>query len=107
MGLVVQKYGGTSVADMERIGNVARRVIKEKEAGNDVVVVLSAMAGETDRLINLAHQAAEDPDPREYDALISTGEQVTVTLLAMVLKRLGYRARSFLGYQVKINTDRD
>jgi len=107
MGLVVQKYGGTSVADMERIGNVARRVIKEKEAGNDVVVVLSAMAGETDRLINLAQQAAEDPDPREYDALISTGEQVTVTLLAMVLNRLGYRARSFLGYQVKINTDRD
>jgi len=105
MGLVVQKYGGTSVADLERIGNVAQRVIKEKDAGNDVVVVLSAMAGETDRLIHLAQQAAEDPDPREYDALISTGEQVTVTLLAMVLNRLGYRARSFLGYQVKINTD--
>jgi len=107
MGLVVQKYGGTSVANMERIENVARRVIKEKDAGNDVVVVLSAMAGETDRLINLAQQAAEDPDSREYDALISTGEQVTVTLLAMVLNRLGYRARSFLGYQVKINTDQD
>jgi len=107
MGLVIQKYGGTSVANMERIENVARRVIKEKEAGNDVVVVLSAMAGETDRLINLAQQAAEDPDSREYDALISTGEQVTVTLLAMVLNRLGYRARSFLGYQVKINTDQD
>jgi len=105
MSLVVQKYGGTSVADLERIGNVARRVIKEKDAGNDVVVVLSAMAGETDRLIHLAQQAAADPDPREYDALISTGEQVTVTLLAMVLNRLGYRARSFLGYQVKINTD--
>jgi len=107
MGLVIQKYGGTSVANMERIENVARRVIKEKDAGNDVVVVLSAMAGETDRLINLAQQAAEDPDSREYDALISTGEQVTVTLLAMVLNRLGYRARSFLGYQVKINTDQD
>lgn len=105
MSLVVQKYGGTSVANIERIENVARRVIKEKEAGNDVVVVLSAMAGETDRLINLAQQAAEDPDSREYDSLISTGEQVTVTLLAMVLNRLGYRARSFLGYQVKINTD--
>jgi len=105
MGLVVQKYGGTSVANMERIENVARRVIKEKEAGNDVVVVLSAMAGETDRLINLAHQAADDPDSREYDSLISTGEQVTVTLLSMVLNRLGYRARSFLGYQIKINTD--
>lgn len=105
MSLVVQKYGGTSVANIERIENVARRVIKEKEAGNDVVVVLSAMAGETDRLINLAQQAAEDPDSREYDSLISTGEQVTVTLLAMVLNRLGHRARSFLGYQVKINTD--
>ncbi len=105
MGLVVQKYGGTSVANMERIEHVARRIIKEKEAGNDVVVVLSAMAGETDRLINLAQQAAEDPDPREYDALISTGEQVTVTLLAMVLNRLGYRACSFQGHQVKINTD--
>jgi len=105
MALVVQKYGGTSVANMERIENVARRVIKEKDAGNDVVVVLSAMAGETDRLINLAHQAAADPDSREYDALIATGEQVTVTLLAMVLNRLGYKARSFLGFQVKINTD--
>jgi aspartate kinase len=105
VGLVVQKYGGTSVADLERIENVARRVIKEKEAGNDMVVVLSAMAGETDRLINLAHQAAEDPDSREYDALVSTGEQVTVTLLSIVLNRLGYRARSFLGYQIKINTD--
>jgi len=105
MALVVQKYGGTSVANMERIENVAGRVIKEKNAGNDVVVVLSAMAGETDRLINLAHQASPDPAPREYDALISTGEQVTVTLLAMVLDRLGYKARSFLGFQVKINTD--
>ena len=105
MALVVQKYGGTSVANMERIENVAGRVIKEKNAGNDVVVVLSAMAGETDRLINLAHQASPDPAPREYDALISTGEQVTVTLLAMVLERLGYKARSFLGFQVKINTD--
>ena len=94
MALVVQKYGGTSVADIKRIENVARRVIKTKQAGNDVIVVLSAMAGETDRLINLAHQAAADPDSREYDALISTGEQVTVTLLSMVLNRLGYKARS-------------
>ena len=106
MALVVQKYGGTSVADIKRIENVARRVIKTKQAGNDVIVVLSAMAGETDRLINLAHQAAADPDSREYDALIATGEQVTVTLLAMVLNRLGYKARSFLGFQIKINTDR-
>jgi len=106
MALVVQKYGGTSVADIKRIENVARRVIKTKQAGNDVIVVLSAMAGETDRLINLAHQAAADPDSREYDALISTGEQVTVTLLSMVLNRLGYKARSFLSFQIKINTDR-
>jgi len=105
LGLVVQKYGGTSVANLEKIKNVARKVIRAKEEGNDVVVVLSAMAGETDRLIGLAFQAAEDPDRREYDALISTGEQVTVSLLAIVLNGMGYRARSFLGYQVKVHTD--
>ncbi len=105
MGLIVHKYGGTSVADLEKIENVARKVIRTKEAGNEVVVVLSAMAGETDRLIALAQKAADDPDPREYDSLISTGEQVTVTLLAMVLNRLGYRAKSFLGSQVKVHTD--
>jgi aspartate kinase len=105
MGLIVHKYGGTSVADLEKIENVARKVIRTKEAGNEVVVVLSAMAGETDRLIALAQRAAEDPDPREFDSLISTGEQVTVTLLAMVLNRLGYRAKSFLGTQVKVHTD--
>jgi aspartate kinase len=105
MGLIVHKYGGTSVADLEKIENVARKVIRTKEAGNEVVVVLSAMAGETDRLIALAQRASEDPDPREYDSLISTGEQVTVTLLAMVLNRLGYRAKSFLGTQVKVHTD--
>jgi aspartate kinase len=106
MGLVVQKYGGTSVADLEKIENVARKVIRTKEQGNDVVVVLSAMAGETDRLIHLAQKAAADPPGREYDSLISTGEQVTVTLLAMVLNRLGYRAKSFLGHQVRIMTDK-
>jgi len=105
MGLIVHKYGGTSVADLEKIENVARKVIRTKEAGNEVVVVLSAMAGETDRLIALAQKAADDPDPREFDSLISTGEQVTVTLLAMVLNRLGYRAKSFLGSQVKVHTD--
>lgn len=105
MALVVQKYGGTSVANIEKIENVAQKVIREKQAGNNVVVVLSAMAGETDRLIQLAHQAAADPDKREYDSLISTGEQVTITLLAMVLRRLGYPARSFLGSQVKVRTD--
>jgi len=106
MSLIVQKYGGTSVANLEKIENVARRVVRTKDAGNEVVVVLSAMAGETDRLIQLAQKASEKPAEREFDALISTGEQVTVTILAMVLNRMGYQARSFLGHQVKIHTDR-
>jgi len=106
MALVVQKFGGTSVADIDKIKNVAAKAIREKEAGNEVVVVLSAMAGETDRLIALAHKAAESPNEREYDSLISTGEQVTVTLLAIVLNFMGYRAKSFLGFQVKILTDK-
>jgi aspartate kinase len=106
MALVVQKYGGTSVADIGMMENVARRVLKSKEAGNDIIVVLSAMAGETDRLIQLAHKAADDPDEREYDALISTGEQLTVTLLSLILNRMGFRAKSLLGYQVKIVTDK-
>jgi len=105
MALIVQKYGGTSVANIEKIENVAKKVIKTKEAGNDVVVVVSAMAGETDRLINLAHHAADPPDPREFDSLISTGEQVTITLLSIVLNRLGYAAKSFLGFQVRVLTD--
>jgi aspartate kinase len=106
MGLVVQKFGGTSVANIEKIKNVAEKAIREKKAGNDVIVVLSAMSGETDRLIALAHLASETPDEREYDSLISTGEQVTVTLLSIVLNSMGYRARSFLGFQVKILTDK-
>ena len=107
MALIVQKYGGTSVANLEKIRNVADRVIRAKEGGNNLVVVLSAMAGETDRLIGLANQASESkPDEREYDALIATGEQVTVTLLALTLNRLGHKARSFLAHQVKIHTDR-
>jgi aspartate kinase len=106
MALVVQKYGGTSVADIDKMEDVARRVLKSKEAGNDIIVVLSAMAGETDRLIQLAHKAADEPDGREYDALISTGEQLTVTLLSIILNRMGFRAKSLLGYQVKIVTDR-
>ena len=105
MALIVQKYGGTSVADLGRIENVARRIIRAKESGNDIVVVLSAMAGETDRLIQMALKAADDPSAREYDALISTGEQVTVTLLAIVLCRMGYPAKSFLGFQVRVFTD--
>ncbi|HEX7415559.1 MAG TPA: aspartate kinase, partial [Smithellaceae bacterium] len=106
MALIVQKFGGTSVADIDKIRNVAQKVINEKKAGNEVIVVLSAMAGETDRLIALAQKAAELPDAREYDSLISTGEQVTVTLLAMVLNSMGYKAKSFLGFQVKILTDK-
>jgi aspartate kinase len=106
MALIVQKFGGTSVADIDKIRNVAQKVIREKKAGNEVIVVLSAMAGETDRLIALAHKASESPEAREYDSLISTGEQVTVTLLAMVLNSMGYKAKSFLGFQVKILTDK-
>ena len=102
---IVQKFGGTSVADIDKIRNVAQKVIREKGRG-EVIVVLSAMAGETDRLIALAHKAAESPEAREYDSLISTGEQVTVTLLAMVLNSMGYKAKSFLGFQVKILTDK-
>jgi len=105
MSLVVQKYGGTSVGNIEKIGNVAKRVIRTKEDGNDVVVVLSAMSGETDRLLQLAQKAADEPDPRECDSLVSTGEQITVALLAIMLKEMGYRAKSFLGFQVRILTD--
>jgi aspartate kinase len=106
MALVVQKFGGTSVADIDKIKNVAAKAIREKKAGNEVVVVLSAMAGETNRLIAMAHKAAESPNEREYDSLISTGEHVTVTLLAIVLNSMGYRSKSFLGFQVKILTDK-
>lgn len=105
MALVVQKYGGTSVGDIDRIENVAKRVIRAKTEGNDLVVVLSAMAGETDRLIQLAQKAADEPEPREYDSLISTGEQVTVSLLAIILNRMGHPAKSFLGFQARILTD--
>ncbi|MCF8053815.1 MAG: aspartate kinase [Deltaproteobacteria bacterium] len=105
MALVVQKYGGTSVGSIEKIENVARKVARVKDAGNDIVVVLSAMSGETDRLINLAHSITPDPDERELDSLVSTGEQVTITLLAMALNKMGYRARSFLGFQIPIKTD--
>jgi aspartate kinase len=106
MALVVQKYGGTSVGNLEKIANVARKVIKTREAGNDVVVVLSAMSGETDRLIQLAQKASDEPQAREYDALISIGEQATVTLLAIMLNGMGCPAKSFLGFQVRILTDK-
>jgi len=105
MALVVQKYGGTSVANIEKISNVAEKVARTKKDGNDVIVVVSAMAGETDRLIALAHSAAKMPAEREYDVLVSTGEQVTISLLAMVLNNMGFKAKSFLGSQIKIITD--
>ena len=105
MALVVQKYGGTSVGNLDKIARVAKKVIRTKEEGNDVVVVLSAMSGETDRLIQLAQKAADEPDPREYDSLVSTGEQVTVALLAIMLNGMGYPAKSFLGFQVRVRTD--
>jgi aspartate kinase len=105
MALVVQKYGGTSVGNLDKIANVAKKVIRTKEEGNDIVVVLSAMSGETDRLIQLAQKAADEPDPREYDSLVSTGEQVTVALLAIILNGMGYPAKSFLGFQVRVRTD--
>ncbi len=105
MALVVQKFGGTSVGDIERIKNVAKRVAKTKDQGNDVVVVVSAMAGETDRLINLAKQLAEIPDEREMDLLLSSGERVSAALLAIALKEMGYKARSFTGRQAGFITD--
>jgi len=103
--LVVQKYGGTSVANLERIRKVAERVASYKEKGHDLVVVVSAMAGETDRLINLAREINPYPLPRELDMLLATGEQVTSSLLAMTLKTMGYEAISLLGFQVPIITD--
>ena len=105
MALIVQKYGGTSVGNVERIKNVARRVARTANEGNGVVVVVSAMAGETDRLINLAQKICDFPQDREYDVVVSTGEQVTAGLLSMALTDMGCRARSFLGAQLPIVTD--
>lgn len=105
MALIVQKYGGTSVGSVERIRNVAQRVAKYKAQGHQVVVVVSAMSGETNRLIALAKEMQAQPDPRELDVMVSTGEQVTIALLAMALKDLGLKARSYTGWQVPIRTD--
>lgn len=105
MALIVQKYGGTSVGTTDRIKNVARRVAKHKAQGHDLVVVLSAMSGETNRLIALAKEIQANPDPRELDVIVSTGEQVTIGLLVMALKELGVDAVSYTGSQVKILTD--
>ncbi|MDH3560037.1 MAG: aspartate kinase [Gammaproteobacteria bacterium] len=105
MALIVQKYGGTSVGSPEYIENVADKVIRWREKGNDVVVVVSAMSGETDRLLSLAAAITDAPVPRELDVLLSTGEQVTIALLSMALQKRGCPARSYTGSQVHILTD--
>ncbi|MGO3045326.1 MAG: aspartate kinase [Psychrobacter celer] len=105
MALIVQKYGGTSMGSIDRIKNVAKRVKRWHDNGHQVVVVVSAMSGETNRLIDLARQISTQPDPREYDQMVSTGEQVSISLLAMALKDLGVGARSLTGRQVAIKTD--
>jgi len=105
MALIVQKYGGTSVATPERIEHVAEKVMATRQRGDAVVVVVSAMSGETDRLMGLAHKIAEQPEARELDVLLSTGEQVTIALLAMALQKRGCPARSYTGPQVRILTD--
>ena len=105
MALLVQKYGGTSVGTVERIRHVAAKIGAARRAGNEVVVVVSAMAGETNRLVALAHEISEVPDEREKDVLLASGEQVSIALLSLALKEVGQPARSFLGHQVRIETD--
>lgn len=105
MALIVQKYGGTSVGSPERIQAVAERVKRWHQQGHDIVVVVSAMSGETNRLLGLAKAITDDPDPREIDQMVSTGEQVTIALLAMALQKTGVAAKSYTGAQVAIRTD--
>jgi aspartate kinase len=105
MALIVQKYGGTSVGSIEKIRAVAEKVIENHKQGNQMVVVLSAMAGQTDGLIALAKEMTDEPDPRELDVLMSTGEQVSVALFSMAVNSMGYNACSLLGFQVGIHTD--
>src|SRR5450830_1540860 len=105
MALIVQKYGGTSVANPDRIRNLARRVARYKALGHQIVVVVSAMSGETNRLIALAKEIMPEPDPRELDVMVSTGEQVTIGLTALALMDLGIKAKSYTGAQVRIVTD--
>ncbi|ENX1232072.1 aspartate kinase [Neisseria gonorrhoeae] len=105
MALIVHKYGGTSVGSPERIKNVAKRVAKARAEGHDIVVVVSAMSGETNRLVALAYEMQEHPDPRELDVVLATGEQVTIGLLAMALKDIGVDAKSYTGWQVSLKTD--
>jgi aspartate kinase len=105
VALIVQKYGGTSVGDVDRIKNVARRCIATQKAGNDVVVVVSAMSGETNRLLSLVSQIAERPNQREQDVVVATGEQVSIGLVALAIQSLGGNATSFLGHQCRVVTD--
>lgn len=105
MALIVQKYGGTSVGDVERLKHVAKRIVEVRAAGDDVVVVVSAIAGETDRLFHLACQITDSPDARELDVILATGEQVAIGLLSLAIQAAGSRARSFTGTQVRILTD--
>ena len=105
MARIVMKFGGTSMAGIERIRSVAARVKREVEAGNQVAVVVSAMAGETDRLVGFCREASPLHDPREYDVVVAAGEQVTSGLLAIALQAAGVRARSWLGWQLPIHTD--
>jgi aspartate kinase len=106
MALIVQKYGGTSLGTLEHIKNVARRVVAAKDGGHEVIAVVSAMSGETSRLLALLRQVSDAPDERERDVLLASGEQVSAALLAIAIKDLRQRARSFLGHQVRIETDR-
>lgn len=105
MALIVQKYGGTSVGSIERMKHVAERVMRAKKAGHDVVVVVSAMSGETDRLVSLAKQIDDKPEGREYDVLLATGEQASVALVSLWLEKLGQPAQPFLGHQMRLLTD--
>ena len=105
MALVVQKYGGTSMGSIERIRNVARRVARTYDEGNDMIVVVSAMSGETNKLVALCNEMCEFPSEREYDVMVATGEQVSIALLAMCLQSMGYKSKSYMGFQVPIITD--
>ena len=105
MGIIVQKYGGSSLSDISKLENVANQIVHSKDEGLNVVVIVSAMGDSTDRLVQLARSITNDPDPRELDALLATGEIVSCTLLAIILKSLGYDAISLSGYQVGIHTD--
>ena len=105
MGIIVQKYGGSSLSDIGKLENVANQIVHSKDEGLNVVVIVSAMGDSTDRLVQLAKSITNDPDPRELDALLATGEIVSCTLLAIILKNLGYDAISLSGYQVGIHTD--